>query len=142
MLEDFINEVEIVDDDFEINLPLATEYAWDFDKDEYIVKNGDMQIVTGNDAIEVWCYFALKTDRYVHEIYSWNYGSEMYALIGQKYSRELTQSEAKRYITEALLINRYILDVDVRSIDFKGSRVYLEIYITTVYGGKELKFIV
>ena len=39
MLEDFINEVEIVDDDFEINLPLATEYAWDFDKDEYIVKN-------------------------------------------------------------------------------------------------------
>lgn len=66
----------------------------------------------------------------------------MYALIGQKYSRELTQSEAKRYITEALMINRYILDVDVRSIDFKGSRVYLEIYITTVYGGKELKFIV
>ena len=117
---------------------LYREIAWDFKRDIPILENGDFKIVEGNEAIKVWVYKALLVPRYNYSIYSWNYGSELMDLIGKAYTPQLTKSEAKRYIEEALKINPYILDVNVIDTDFKDSVLSANVKITTIYGESEV----
>ena len=118
--------------------PLYREIAWDFKRDIPILENGDFKIVEGNEAIKVWVYKALLVPRYQYSIYSWGYGSELMDLIGKAYTPQLTKSEAKRYIEEALKINPYILDVNVIDTDFKDSILSANVKITTIYGESEV----
>ena len=120
------------------SFPLYREIAWDFKRDVPILENGDFKIVEGNEAVKVWVYKALLVPRYNYSIYSWNYGSELMDLIGKAYTPQLTKSEAKRYIEEALKINPYILDVNVIDTDFKDSILSANVKITTVYGESEV----
>ena len=120
------------------SFPLYREIAWDFKRDVPIIENGDFKIVEGNEAIKVWVYKALLVPRYNYSIYSWNYGSELMDLIGKAYTPQLTKSEAKRYIEEALKINPYILDVNVIDTDFKDSVLSANVKITTIYGESEV----
>ena len=120
------------------SFPLYREIAWDFKRDIPILENGDFKIVEGNEAIKVWVYKALLVPRYNYSIYSWGYGSELMDLIGKAYTPQLTKSEAKRYIEEALKINPYILDVNVVDTDFKDSILSANVKITTIYGESEV----
>ena len=120
------------------SFPLYKEVAWDFKRDIPILENGDFKIVEGNEAIKVWVYKALLVPRYQYSIYSWGYGSELLSLIGKAYTPQLTKSEAKRYIEEALKINPYILDVNVIKIDFKDSILSANVKIVTIYGESEV----
>ena len=120
------------------SFPLYKEVAWDFKRDIPILENGDFKIVEGNEAIKVWVYKALLVPRYNYSIYSWNYGSELMDLIGKAYTPQLTKSEAKRYIEEALKINPYILDVNVIDTDFKDSVLSADIKIVTIYGESDI----
>ena len=89
----------------EVNiLPTYYEVAWDYETDNIQIVNGNPVIVEGNEAIKVWCYKTLLTSRYDHYIYSWDHGSELQNLIGKPYSRDLTESEAKRYIVVFLMV--------------------------------------
>ena len=118
--------------------PMYKEVAWDFKSNTPIIQNGDFKIVKGNEAIKVWIYKALLTPRYSYSIYSWDYGSELFDLIGKAYTPSLTKEEAKRYIKEALLINPYILEVDVLDTTFKNDLLSADIKITTIYGESEV----
>lgn len=134
----FVGNVEIIKTDN--TFPLYKEVAWDFEKDNPILENKEFKIVEGNEAIKVWVYKALLTPRYQHSIYSWDYGSELLSLIGKAYTPELTKSEAKRYIKEALEINPYILEIDVVDISFRDSVLSADIKLLTIYGESEVKF--
>ena len=118
--------------------PLYREVAWDFEKNTSIIQNGDFKMVEGNNAIKVWVYKALLTPRYNYSIYTWDYGSELLDLIGKAYTPSLTKSEAKRYIEEALLINPYILEVNVLDTDFKDGILSANVKIVTIYGESEV----
>ena len=120
------------------SFPLYREIAWDFKRDIPILENGDFKIVKGNEAIKVWVYKALLVPRYNYSIYSWNYGSELMDLIGKAYTPQLTKSEAKRYIEEALKINPYILEVNVLDTDFKDGILSADVKIVTIYGESEV----
>ena len=118
----------------ETPLTMYREIAWDYKLDEPVLVNGELLIVEGNEAIKVWCYKALKTERFIYDVYTWNHGTELDALIGKPYSRELIKAEATRYIQEALLINEYILDVNVLDVSFEGDTLTAQVNVTTIYG--------
>lgn len=127
-------------DEVKVNntFPMYKEIAWDFKNSIPILENGDFKIVEGNNAVKVWAYKALLTPRYNYSIYSWNYGSELLDLIGKAYTPSLTKSEAKRYIEEALLINPYILEVNVLDTDFKDGILSADVKIVTIYGESDI----
>ena len=118
--------------------PLYREVAWDFKKDIPILENRDFKIVEGNEAIKVWVYKALLVPRYQYSIYSWGYGSELMDLIGKAYTPQLTKSEAKRYIEEALKINPYILEVNVVDTSFNNGILSADIKLLTIYGESDI----
>ena len=114
------------------------EIAWDFKNNAPIIENGEFKIVECNEAIKIWIYKALLTQNKEYSIYSWDYGTELYSLIGQPYSKSLTEAEAKRYIEEALLINPYILEVNVINSSFVDTILTCNVKVTTIYGEVEV----
>lgn len=115
-------------------LPLFIEYAWDFVNDCHIIENDELKKVTGNDAIKVWAYKALRVPRYRHLAFSWQYGSEIESLVGKVMSHDQLVSEVEKNISETLKISPYILSVKDFDIDFSDDVPKVFFTLVTVYG--------
>lgn len=116
------------------SLPTYTEYAWDFDNDCFIFESGQHKIVTENDALKVWIYKVLKTERWRYLAYDNCYGIELEQFIGKYTNNQYSAAEIEQYITEALLINPYIKSVDDITATIDGDALSYSITLTTIYG--------
>lgn len=130
-----ISETEDIEETIEEEtLPTYHEIAWDFQNDVPIMVNNTLKIVTEEEAVKVWIYKTLKTNRHKHEIYSDDYGVEIDDIIGQKYSKDFMTAEIERSMKEALLINPYIQSVDVSDIKITNRSVSASLNVSTIYG--------
>ena len=123
------------------DLPLFQEYAWDFERDCFLYDvNGRHILLTGNPALEVWIYKALKTERFEYLAYSWQYGIELKPFIGKVMGVQERYSELRRVITECLMVNPYIKSIDSFSTtpENRAELIRVHITLTTVYGEVEI----
>ena len=123
------------------DLPLFQEYAWDFERDCFLYDvNGRHLLLTGNPALEVWIYKALKTERFEYLAYSWQYGIELKPFIGKVMGVQERYSELRRVVTECLMVNPYIRSIDSFSItpENRAELIRVHITLTTVYGEVEI----
>lgn len=123
------------------DLPIFQEYAWDFERDCFLYDvNGRHILLSGNPALEVWIYKALKTERFEYLAYSWQYGIELKPFIGKVMGVQERYSELRRVITECLMVNPYIRSIDSFSItpENRAELVRVHITLTTVYGEVEI----
>ena len=120
---------------------LPREYAWDFDKNDFVIKNGHFVIVEGIEALRVWTWKALHTPRLRYDIYDKNYGYDIESLVGKNFSYELLKTEIKRFVTECLTRNKYIIGIDnfsmkkvnkLASISFIEKTTLDDIYIKDI----------
>ena len=119
----------------EKDLPLYKEYAWNFEMDKFIYDDtGNHVLVEGNEAIKVWIYKPLKTERFRYTAYSWQYGIELKKFIGKVMSVGERISEFKRAIIECLMVNPYIKSIDSITITQEKTKLICKINLTTVYG--------
>ena len=114
------------------------EFEWDYKTNQYVITNGQINIVEGKEALKIWIYKCIMTQRGRFFAYSWDFGTDLETLINSGLNREIIKSETKRLIREALLINEYIIDCYNFSIDFKGDTMYVEFTVDTVYGDIEI----
>ena len=124
-------------------LPLFTEYAIDFDTLEPL-KNGDRLIeLTGNEALKVWIFKALKTKRNFYEIHSDSYGNDLDVHIGTVYQESITNALIISEIKDCLLVNPYILDCYNFELKYNSDDNHLRVSfnVSTVYGESEVKYI-
>jgi hypothetical protein len=115
-------------------LPLAKEYAWDFEKNDFLLYSGKNVIVTGKEAVKVWIWKVLHTKKKRYQAYTDKYGNELESLINQAFSREALQSELERYLKESLMVNAYVTGVKDIVISLDGSLATISFTATTVYG--------
>ena len=128
----FVEEVKAIEQNQNNTLPIAKEIAIDFNTGNPIIKNNDYVIVEKNDAIAVWCYYALKIAKGRFLAFTRNYGSELEEkIIGKQYNYEI-YSKIKRIVEDCLLVNKYIKSVDNVQVEF-DDRLTIEIELTTVY---------
>lgn len=119
----------------EKRLPVYREWAFDFEKEELKKKHGKYYLVEGNEALKIWIYKALKTERYIFVAYTKNYGSEVSTLIGIVEDEDILFSEISRYIEESLLVNPYIISVgDFIFSHISGGKIVTKFSVKTVYG--------
>ncbi|WP_442601719.1 DUF2634 domain-containing protein [Paenibacillus sp. KN14-4R] len=131
----FIDTAVEAVDTVEKDLAMFKEYAWDFEKNDFVMHNGRPVVLEGNEALMVWAYKALKTERYRYLAYSWNFGVEFDRLMGSTLSSsQLQQTEAERYLREALLVNPYIKDVAGVQVSFTKDVLNISFQLVTVYG--------
>ena len=128
----FIDEVRAIEQNKNNTLPVAKEIAIDFITGEPIIKNGDFVVVEKNEAIKVWCYYALKIAKGRFLAFTNNYGSELEdKSIGKQYNSD-TYNKIKRIVEDCLLVNKYIKSIDNVAVSF-NDKINIEIELTTVY---------
>ena len=115
-------------------LPLYTDVAMDYAAGTPRWESGNPVIVSGLEAVKSWAWRAVATARYRYPAFSWDYGCELEALVGQPYSADTKLAEATRYVREALLVSPYITDVQVEDAAFDGSTLHLTCKFTSIYG--------
>lgn len=119
-------------------LPLLRDVAMDYDRGVPQFSAGNPVFVTGLEAVKSWAWRAIKTARYRFSFFSWDYGCELDALTGQPYDRDTRQSEAVRYVREALTVCPYITGASVSVEGLDGSKLRIRASVSTVYGKAEL----
>lgn len=115
------------------NLPLAREFAWDFNRNDFIVEDGEHKFVTGVAAIEIWIYKALKTQRYRYAAYTWDFGHELENIIGVGLTKGAVHTEVKRYLNECLKVNPYIKNIKNIDIEVNGDNLNASFIVETLY---------
>lgn len=122
-------------------LPIFKEIAWDFRRDKPLIDKNtkDFIIVEKDEALKVWIYKTIKIARYRFLIFTDDYGTELEELVGKKYTKGYTESEATRFIKEALNINQYITKINKIDANFKGDLLTIYLNVDTIYNeGVEL----
>lgn len=130
--EIFLNETETQETD----LPLFKEMAIDFETGEPIIKNNEIVTLEGSEALKVWIWRALKTERYKYKVYSNNYGNELKEQLGTIYDKTIKDAILENEIRECLGVNPYIVRLHSFSIETPEGMQHPYIYfsVDTVYG--------
>lgn len=121
------------------DLPLYTDVLWDDVNDCAVLgTNGEPILTSGNEALRGWIIRSLKTERYAENFFTRAHGSELKRLIGKAWRVDTRMAEAKRYISDCLLQNRYIVKVDVYFVKFRNNALNIRCSVETVYGSMDL----
>lgn len=113
-------------------IDIPKEFEYDFETDSIIVRNGHINIVEGLDAIKIWIYKALRTQRLRYDAYTINFGQDFEELVGSDLSSDAVTSEAKRMTEEALLVNKHILSINNFSIGLNSSNNIMELNFNAI----------
>lgn len=96
------------------------------------------KIVEGLEAIKVWIWLCMHTERFRHAIYSADYGTSLEQYIGHMLSEEYINTDCESEITDALLINEYIESIE----DFEAVRnsdsLNISFRVVTKFGSIEV----
>ncbi len=114
-------------------MTIPKEYGVDFSTGKLTGK-----IVEGIEALKVWAWNCIKTERYRYPIYSWQYGTEYEQYIGQTVTDEYLQNDCYTETQEALMANPYITSIDDFNAEIKGDRLHISFKLNTVLGSTEV----
>ena len=95
-------------------------------------------IVEGLEAIKVWIWNCLHTERFRHAIYSWQYGAEYEQYIGETISDDYLQSDCMVETEEALTVNPYITGITDFSAALDGTTLHITFTVETTIGEIEV----
>ena len=123
-------------------MPVFKEYAIDFKTGEYIKdENNDVKVLEKNEALKVWIFKALKTERFRYtDVHSDNYGSELETNIGTIYQKSVKDALMINQIRDTLLVNPYILECYNFEISNEEEYVpQITFNVKTIYGELEME---
>ena len=103
---------------------------------DLITKNREIVILEGKEALNVWIWKALKTERNRFKAYSSNFGSDIYEEIGYVYDRVIKEQLIINEIIDTLLVNPYITNVYDFEITYSDDDLTLNINfkVDSIYG--------
>ena len=105
-----------------------------------IKKNTISNFCDGIEAMKQAIYCILNTERFEHLIYSWNYGIELKHLIGE--NTTFVIPELERVITEALLQDTRISEVNDFKFEVKENTILAKFTVITTIGEIEAEKVV
>lgn len=86
----------------------------------------------GIEAMKQAYYLILSTERYEHEIYSWNAGIQLVDLFGKPV--HYVVSEVKKRIREALMQDDRTLSVNNFDVTINKNSITVRYLVTTIFG--------
>lgn len=109
-------------------------YKFDY-SDERLVVTGTGRAVKGNslDAYRFWAIKCCLTERYQYAAYSTDFGIEFQSIIAAGYPRGIAESEIKRSITEALMVDERTVTVTSFTFNWEGDSCWIAFTLESVY---------
>lgn len=118
------------------DLPMLKEYAYDFERNELLLNSsGCTYMVEGNEALRIWIFKALMTERFHYTAYTFAFGAEFQdQVIGRSMNMEIVRLELERFIVEALMVNPYIKRLDNFVFENTSAGMNVSFDCTSIYG--------
>lgn len=140
MLPD-IAELEFNTDTETKDLPkLGKSFLYDFDKGDFVIKNGKMVEIHGVEVLKQWILKVLKTERFRFKIYeNIEYGVTLEDLIGSGFPRSFIEAEIKREVTASLILHSYIESVEDWTFERDGKWMKVWFTVVTIEGAFEME---
>lgn len=113
---------------------MPREYAWDFSRGDFLLRAGRPYIVEGLEAVKVMIYKIIKTERYKWAAYTWDYGIELEALIGQRMQQADAVNRLKAAINDAIQSVPYVRGVISLEANYEGQSWHITAIIDTSFG--------
>nr|DAJ29177.1 MAG TPA: Protein of unknown function (DUF2634) [Caudoviricetes sp.] len=140
MEKDFNIFLEKTDAEVE-KIPIFKEYAIDFKTREYIKDENGIKVLEKNEALKVWIFKALKTERFRYtDVHSDDYGSELETNIGTIYHKTVKDALMINQIRDTLLVNPYI--TECYNFEISNEEEYvpqITFNVRTIYGELEME---
>ncbi|OXS67527.1 hypothetical protein B1B04_22305 [Lysinibacillus sp. KCTC 33748] len=135
-----IAELEFNTQETEIDLPpLGKSFLYDFDKGDFVIRNGKMVAIHGLETLKQWILKVLKTERFRFRIYKdIPFGATLEDLIGSSLPRAFVEAEIKREVTAALLEHTHIQDVQEWQFVRDGKWMRIQFRVITVEGAFDI----
>lgn len=117
-------------------LPLFKEMAINFETGEPIIKDNEIVTLEGVEALKVWVWKILKTERNKYIIYSDSYGNDLRENIGQIYDETVRRAVIQNEIINCLMVNPYITNINNFQVELDTEKRYpiFNFSISTIYG--------
>lgn len=125
-------------EDEEVEVTESEEKVYKEHEIDYTTGQLTGRIVEGLEAVKVWIYLALSTDRYHFQQYSWDYGNELSNLIGTTTDQEYISMEAKRLVEECLYQNSHITEINDFVATIENDKLSMSFTVETDYGEVEI----
>lgn len=134
-----ITELEFEIDDFPEELPtLGKSFLYDFEKGEFVLKNGKPIILEGKNALKMWIEKTIRTERNRFEVYAnKEYGVSLEDLIGSNFPNDFIESEIKREIVSSLELHPHITAVENWDFERDGKWMKISFTVNTPEGAFE-----
>lgn len=127
-----LNNTKTIKEDSQV-VKIPREYGIDFDTGQLTGK-----IVEGIEAIKVWIWLCLHTERFRHAIYSSDYGVALEQYFGHVLSDEYINTDCESEVTDALLINDYIESIENFGAVKDGEHLRISFRVVTKFGSLEV----
>ena len=136
ILPSFLQELSdtktIKEDDSQV-VKVPREYGINFQTGQITGK-----IVEGLEAIKVWIWLCMHTERFRHAIYSADYGTSLEQYIGHMLSEEYINTDCESEISDALLINEYIESIEDFEVVRNSDSLNISFRVVTKFGSIEV----
>lgn len=135
-----IAQLEFNTQEIEMDLPrLGKSFLYDFDKGDFVFKNGKMIEIHGLETLKQWILKVLKTERFRFRIYKdIPYGVTLEDLIGSSLPRAFIEAEIKREVTASLLEHTHIQEIQEWQFSHDGKWMRIKFRVVTVEGAFEI----
>lgn len=94
--------------------------------------------VNGAEAVKVWIWKCLMTERFLFPVYSWRYGSELRRYVGKYKTDEYLKTDLWLAIEDALLINKKISAITDFRATLVKDRLSISFTAKTAYGAVQV----
>lgn len=116
------------------DLPMMQEWAYDFEANEFLVdEKGMPYLVEGNEALKIWLFWAVITQRYRWSANSMDYGTEIERYVGLPVTTAIKTSELERTIREAIQICPYVKKIEHIDLSVENGLVTVDVKLKSVY---------
>lgn len=123
----------MVDEQVE-NLVDVHSYKFDHEKEQLVVTRTGKAIKGSSlDAYRFWAVKCLLTERYQYSSYSPDFGIEFQRIMEADYPRSIAESEMKRTIVEALMVDDRTVSATNFSFEWEGDSCWISFILESVY---------
>lgn len=126
--------------EIDTEIPVAEEYAYDMDTAQFKYKNGKMYKVYENEALKIKLWKLFMSEMYRWVVFPWSYGHELETLIGKSYTQGYINSEAERFVKEAVFNNLgdYIKYLENIKVSFDDGLLTIAFSAISIYSKFEV----
>ena len=114
---------------------IPKEYEVDFETGQLTGRT-----VEGLEAIKVWIWCCLHTQRFRYQIYSWDYGADLEQYVGQTLTDEYLETDLRDEIEDALKVSQYITGIEDYAFERTGSKITVSFSVQTLLGSIEEEY--